>query len=172
MSIGDLVSIAGILGLIATLLIMAWQTHQLRQQTETANAIAHLGAHYNALERAHDINRLLLEHPELQPYFIQGQECLPSDPHSASVKLIAEMMADVFDLGLELHRRIADPVHGHCWDFVILDALKQPALRDMLTSGAPWWPDLKLFFDHQPPEATGLGEPQHEKAVPGDGAIT
>jgi hypothetical protein len=150
MSLTDITSLAGILGLILTLLLMASQSRKLAEQTMTGNAIAHLGAHYNALERLHDLEKILLAEPDLQPYFLAGRECYPGDPNYRSVQLLGEMFADVFDLGLELHRRIRDEVHRECWDTTIIEALKQPVLRQAITSGAPWWPDLQMFVQQRP----------------------
>ena len=61
MSLTEVTSLVGILGLILTLLLMTSQTRKLAAQTKTAKAIAHWGAHYSALERLHDLNRILLE---------------------------------------------------------------------------------------------------------------
>ena len=149
MSLTNIASLTGIAGLILTLLIMTSQTRKLAEQTMTGNAIAHLGAHYNALERFHDLNKILLEKPNLQPYFLSGRECYPGDPNYASVQLLGEMFADVFDLGLELHRRIKDEVHRDCWDSTVIEALKQPVLRQAITSGAPWWPELRMFVQQR-----------------------
>lgn len=107
----DVTSLIGILGLILTLLLMARQTRRLSDQTMTANAIAHLDAHYSTLERLHDLNKILLERPELQPYFLLAAECNPGDPDYDNARLLAEMFADVFDLGLELHRKVYDEMH-------------------------------------------------------------
>jgi hypothetical protein len=146
----DIASLAGILGLILTILLMTSQTRKLAEQTKTGTAIAHLGAHYNALDRFHDLNKILLEKPDLQPYFLGGRECYLGDPNYANVRLLAEMFADVFDLGLELHRRIKDEVHRECWDATVIEALKQPVLRQAITSDAPWWPDLRRFVQQRP----------------------
>jgi hypothetical protein len=80
MTLSDIATLAGILGLILTLLLMATQTRKLADQTMTANAIAHLAAHYNALERLHDLDRILLDRPRLQPYFLSGKDCRPDNP--------------------------------------------------------------------------------------------
>jgi hypothetical protein len=150
MLITNIASLAGIAGLILTLLIMSRQTRKLTEQTITGNAIAQLDAHYNALERLHDLNRILLETPNLQPYFLLGKECQVGDPDYNNVRLLGEMFADVFDLGLELHRRIHDDIHHDCWQATVTEALKQPVLRQAITSGAPWWPDLRLFVQQRP----------------------
>ena len=150
MLITNIASLAGIVGLILTLLLMSHQTRKLTEQTITGNAIAQLDAHYNALERLHDLNRVLLDTPNLQPYFLLGKECQADDPDYNSVRLLGEMFADVFDLGLELHRRIKDDIHHDCWDTTVIEALKQPVLRQAITSGAPWWPDLRLFIQQRP----------------------
>jgi hypothetical protein len=150
MLLTSIASLAGILGLILTLLFMARQTRKLTEQTMTGNAIAHLDAHYNALERLHDLNKILLEMPNLQPYFLLGKECQPGDPDYDSIRLLGEMFADVFDLGLELHRRIKDEVHRDCWDATVIEAIKQPILRQAITSDAPWWPDLRMFVQQRP----------------------
>jgi hypothetical protein len=150
MSLTNIASLAGVLGLILTLLFMARQTQKLAEQTMTGNAIAHLDAHYNALERLHDLNKILLGMPNLQPYFLLGKECQLGDPDYDSVRLLGEMFADVFDLGLELHRRIRDEVHRDCWDTTIIEALKQPVLRQAIISDAPWWPDLRMFVQQRP----------------------
>jgi hypothetical protein len=150
MSITSIASLTGILGLILTLLFMARQTRKLTEQTLTGNAIAHLDAHYNALERFHDLNRFLLDKPNLQPYFLLGKNCQVGDPEYNTVRLLAEMFADVFDLGLELHRRIKDDIHTECWNATVVEALKQPVLRQVITSDAPWWPDLRLFAKQRP----------------------
>lgn len=150
MLITNIASLAGIVGLILTLLLMWRQTRKLTEQTISGNAIAQLDAHYNALERLHDLNRVLLDAPNLQPYFLLGKECQVDDPDYNSVRLLGEMFADVFDLGLELHRRIKDDIHYECWDATVIEALKQPVLRQAITSGAPWWPDLRLFIQQRP----------------------
>jgi hypothetical protein len=150
MLITNIASLAGIAGLILTLLLTSRQTRKLAEQTMTGNAIAQLDAHYNALERLHDLNRVLLDMPHLQPYFLSAKECQVGDPEYNSVKLLGEMFADVFDLGLELHRRIKDDMHHDCWDATITEALKQPVLHQIITSGAPWWPDLRRFIQQRP----------------------
>ncbi len=149
MSLTGITSLVGIIGLILTLLLMASQTRKLADQTMTANAIAHLDAHYGALERMHDLNRILLEFPRLQPYFLLGKECNPGNPDYDSARLLGEMFADVFDLGLELHRKIRDEVHRDCWDATIIEALTQPILYQIIISGAPWWPDLRRFVQQR-----------------------
>lgn len=162
MSFPEITSLAGILGLILTLLLMASQTRKLVVQTRIANAAAHLGAHYDALERLHDLNRILLETPKLQPYFLLCAECNPGDPDYDSARLLADMFADVFDLGLELHRRIGDEVHRDCWDSTVMDALQQPILKQTITSGATWWPELRLFVQQRPEVINSAAKSQIE----------
>jgi hypothetical protein len=75
------------------------------------------------------------------------------------------MFADVFDLGLELHRRIHDEVHRDCWKLVIVDSLKQPLLYKVVTSDAPWWPDLQMFFAQRPELVKRSAEPEGDEAA-------
>jgi hypothetical protein len=147
-SLSNFSVIVGVFGVIVSVLILAWQTLQLTRQVTVANAAAVYTSHVDVLQLHHEVFKVLIAHPHLQPYFLAGEPCPPGDPNRREVVMIAEMIADVHELGLQHTRKIPDPVHRNCWPASVVESLKQPILNEVLRTPQPWYPELRIFFEN------------------------
>jgi hypothetical protein len=145
-SISSISQIVASIGVVASLLLLAFQTRRLSQQVEVGNAVGITEAHHNALERLHELELTVVNSPELIPYFREQKACPPTDQNCPRVLAIASMMGDVYDFGLEVTRRFPDAVHGECWPASARAAMRQPVLAEMFGEHSKqWWPDLAPF---------------------------
>ncbi|MDG4834086.1 hypothetical protein O7627_33015 [Solwaraspora sp. WMMD1047] len=146
------------------MLILAWQTMQLTQQVKVANAAATYNSHVGVMQFYHEVLKVLIDQPHLRPYFLAGKPCPLSDPNRTEAVLIAEMIADVHELGLQHTRKIPERVHRDCWPASVIASLEQPILNEVLRTPRPWYPELRMFFEstdrtklpapvRQPPQA-------------------
>jgi hypothetical protein len=59
------------------------------------------GSENNAYDRATDlllqIDRVIIEHPEVRPYFYDNQDLQPDDPIAPRVEAVAELILDAFE---------------------------------------------------------------------------
>jgi hypothetical protein len=146
--VGDVAQLIGSIGVIGSLLLMAWQTRQLAHQTAVSNTVGKTAARYNALERLHDIHKLIIEYPELRPYFYGSKPCPVGDPLRARVLTLAEMMADAIDYGLGVARQFP-PVLTDSWYLTALAAAKQPVMQEIVRANPDYWPDLKARLKNE-----------------------
>jgi hypothetical protein len=162
MSLANVSAVVGLCGVVLSVLLLAWQTFQLTQQVKIANAAAIYNTHLGVTAQHHEILTLLLDRPNLRPYFVAGKPCPSEDPNRAEALLIAGMMADVHDLGLQHTRKVPDPLHVNCWPATIRDSLQQPILNEVLRTPRPWYPELRRFFEKidsaELPAFTGVGD--------------
>ncbi|WP_159074351.1 hypothetical protein [Streptomyces dioscori] len=88
------------IGVVASLLITAWQTRELARQTRTNNGLAGATATYNGLERLHQVDGFIAAHPSLYDC-IYGGAPIPQDPEErARVMALVNILADSIDYGL------------------------------------------------------------------------
>jgi hypothetical protein len=113
-SLGSISAVVGVCGVVLSVLLLAWQTLQLTRQVRVANAVAIFNTHLGVTGLHDQVSALLVDRPHLRPYFLAGKPCPPDDPNRTEALLIADMMADVRDLGLQHTRKVPDPVHADC----------------------------------------------------------
>src|SRR5690349_8199874 len=98
--ISEIGQVAGVVGVITSVLTLAWQMRGLVHQTKMSNALGVIQAHHSSMERHHALLSTIVDKPELRPYFYDRKPCPPDDPLRETLLTMAEMMADAAEYGL------------------------------------------------------------------------
>jgi hypothetical protein len=138
-----LTAIAGLIGLVITIGLLAWQTRAAAKQTQIANAMAGATVLYGCTANLNEVLRPFLDHPELRAYFYDSTP-IPADPLERSrVLTIAEMLGDALEDGLVSHRLVPASESEHDWiDYCRYMRAHSPALNTMVNEHPRWWPQL------------------------------
>ncbi|MFC4016437.1 hypothetical protein ACFOW4_00520 [Micromonospora sp. GCM10011542] len=147
--------------MVASLAFVAFQTRQLTRQTQTSNGIAALGAMYNGLERLHQIQAILIERPNLRPYFYSNKVPLDLDPEEGTrLLLLAELLGDVLDYGLMVVDLMPPVKEYEGWhDFATFLHEHSPVLRQIAYEHPEWWVRLIRHW-----QEAGLRPPAAEQS--------
>jgi len=126
--------------LIASLLLVAWQTNSLSRQTrlQTQTAVATSGD--IALTMLQTVMLRLLDQPQLFPYIYEGRQPT-NDPQ---LRLLAEALADAVNYGCEVGRELpiaASRVEGFA-DYGVFLLENSPIIRRLIEEHPSWWPEL------------------------------
>jgi hypothetical protein len=97
-----IISAGSFITVCITLILLVLQNHTIVTQTRYAleSAKSHVFGLVTTYTLASD--ELFIKYPELRPYFYQGKDIHPSDPHYPKVLAAAEYLLDYFD-SLETH---------------------------------------------------------------------
>jgi len=71
--VANFVAIGGLVGVIASVSLLALQARTLAQQAKIGNAIARATVINNASSNLHQIFQIFIERPELRPYFYESK---------------------------------------------------------------------------------------------------
>lgn len=159
-----------------TLLVTAYGLFSIFRQIEQSQATLISEISDKAYARMHDIHKLLIEEPELRPYFYEGKENVkpetqegPAFERYQQVAQMAEVLCDFFHQvilsldtvpkqdQLEKAEMYDDLRYG--WTCYIKDVFKRsPALRQHYVANKPWYTSNKLattIFDEAESERLG-----------------
>ncbi|GAA4561249.1 hypothetical protein GCM10023193_23680 [Planotetraspora kaengkrachanensis] len=139
-SISDVAAIGGLIGLVISLAMLAWQTRAVARQTKISNALAGTTASQQ-VSSMREIYAVFIDHPELRPYFYDGKPCPGRESRRARVLAVAEMFADAMEGNLITSRLIAkseshDDWIAYCCEMVA----NSPALAGLIRDHPEWWP--------------------------------
>lgn len=136
-------AIAGLIGLVITIGLLAWQTRAAAKQTQIANAMAGATVLFATSTNLNEVLRPFIDHPELRAHFYDKAP-VPTDPLQASrVLTIAEMLGDALEDGLVSHRLVPASESEHDWiDYCRYMRAHSPALDTMVDEHPGWWPQL------------------------------
>lgn len=145
-----ILSVISSIGVVLSLLLIAWQNKQLTRQTEISNDQARISnevgsitAAHSALALIHPLSWRLVDEPALQPYFTTDAP-LPADPHEcARVLMIANIFADTIENGLMVCDLRTHMANYQGWPrFAISSMTSSPALRRVVNDHPEYWPRL------------------------------
>jgi hypothetical protein len=140
---GIIATVVATAGVILSLLIAAYQSHQLAEQAKANNAIGFTNAYYTSIERLHELDFRLVENPRLYKYFYSGRDSPPTGEERAQVLALARIYADTLDFGLRIHKIIPDADRYEGWaDFALAIKDSSPAIRHTVLSTPTYWPEL------------------------------
>lgn len=147
--VSDAAQIIGALGVIISLMLLAWQTKNLGKQIEISNLQGRYQTLHNAIERYHHALGLIFTHPELRPYFYEQQPCPQDDPNRPRVLVVAEIIADAIDHAVRVSGQFPDQAHKSGWKSSALAMAKQPIFIELLMESPNYFPDL-ISILHEP----------------------
>jgi hypothetical protein len=139
------------IGVLASLLIAAWQTRELTRQTKINNGLAGATATYNGLERLHYVDGFIATDPSLYDYFYGGAS-IPQDPERrARVLALVNILADSIDYGL-MTTAVTPVVLGYeGWrEFALVMRRDCPALVHAVRENPGFYPALVAHWDANP----------------------
>ncbi|MFF5978641.1 hypothetical protein ACFY78_07255 [Streptomyces olindensis] len=139
------------IGVVASLLVSAWQTRELTRQTVISNGVAGAAAIYNGMERLHHIEGVIAAQPELYAYFY-GSAGLPRQEDTrARVLLITAMLADTVNYGLLINTLNPELKGYKGWQgFALRLRESSPALVHVVGEHPDWWPALSAHWAAHP----------------------
>ncbi|WP_328477914.1 hypothetical protein OHA21_25730 [Actinoplanes sp. NBC_00393] len=142
-------TLAGILGVLGSLIITSWQTRMLVKQTRLKVSSAVVQADHGPASMLQNVLILFVQHPELRPYFFDSKPVPENEPERSRVKATADLFADAIYAGLHTGLLLpGDGVH-QAWCTYATDVLRtSPALRALWAEHSNWWPpDLADMLD-------------------------
>jgi len=136
-------AIGGLLGLVASVGLLAWQTRAVAQQTRQGNALAGVSSIIELDTLLHEVLRQFVEHPELRTYFYDGTACPARGRRRAQVLTIADLLADALEAGLLATRLIRSNESQDDWtDYCRFMLASSDTLREVVLPHQQWWPAL------------------------------
>ena len=106
MSLRDVLEIVSSLALVASVLVLAWQSRQLAQATRLATRTAVAGAMSDAATNLRAVFDALLTYPELRPYICDGVPLPAAGIEHSRAQTMCEMMCDAVEASLEVGETI------------------------------------------------------------------
>ncbi|KMS69101.1 hypothetical protein ACM01_36490 [Streptomyces viridochromogenes] len=150
----DIFGLIAAIGVVASLLVSAWQTRELTRQTRISNGVAGAAAIYNGMERLHHVESLIAAQPELHVCFFGGAALPRQEDARARVLLIAAMLADTVNYGLMINALNPEMKGYRGWQsFALRLRDSAPVLVHVVNEHPHWWPALSSHWAAHP--ATG-----------------
>jgi hypothetical protein len=139
-------TIVGLAGVIVSVMLLAWQTRAVAQQTRISNAIASASVISNSTSGLREVLSIFVEHPELRPYFY-GSKRLPLRGHRRErVVTAAEILADILEEGLSVNRLVQTARFSEEWPLYCADMLaSSPALNEVMQQSPNSWQMLRAL---------------------------
>jgi hypothetical protein len=139
-------TIVGLAGVIISVMLLAWQTHAVAQQTKISNAIASASVISNSTSGLREVLSIFVEHPELRPYFY-GSRRLPLRGHRRErVVTVAETLANILEEGLSVNRLVQTARLSEEWPLYCADMLtSSPALNKVIQQKPNSWQLLRAL---------------------------
>ena len=124
-----IVSVAGFIAIIATLIFLIRQTKEITKQSKYVAESIKVSIFQGNDNRSFEMGRLFVDYPELRPYFYQGQDIQEDDPAYGKAIAIADLLLDFFDTILLQPQYLPAAFIRESWGTVIDDIFaKSPIL--------------------------------------------
>jgi hypothetical protein len=137
-----IISIAGFLMVITTLIFLARQTREMTKQSKFVAESLRVSIYQGNESRSFEVDEIFINHPELRPYFYLGQDIEESDPAYNKVIAIADLMLDFLDSILLQPKFFGATFVRDSWGEVIADIFaNSPILCRHLQSIKDWHSD-------------------------------
>lgn len=136
-------TIIGSLGLILSVVLLAWQTRAVAEQTRISNSIAGATVLSESTNRLRDTYELFVQHPELRAYFYENKPCPQRGSRRERVLSTTEAFADTLESGLFAYEAVPSSAYKENWTNYCQYMLRfSPALRNLVGDNPEWWPAL------------------------------
>jgi hypothetical protein len=136
-------AIGGLVGLIISIGLLAWQTRAVAQQTEISNRIAGLSAINGATAGLREVHLLIVSDPDLRPYFYKNKVYPRRRRQRDRVLTVAELLLDDMEDALCVHHLIPSSESMGDWVIYCQDMLaKSKVLNAAVCRNPKYWPEL------------------------------
>lgn len=139
-------TIVGLAGVIVSVILLAWQTRAVAQQTKISNAIASASVISNSTTGLREVLLLFIEYPELRPYFYEAKgPPLRGRTHKRLVT-VAEILADILEEGLAANNLVRTARLSEEWPNYCSDLLStSPVLNEVMRQNPKSWELLRAL---------------------------
>lgn len=142
----NVATFGGLSGVIASVIILAWQTRAVAQQTKISNAIASASVISNSTSGLREVLSLFIEYPELRPYFYESKRPPLRGHRHRRIFTVAEILADILEEGLSVNRLVRTVRFREEWPAYCADMLTtSPALNDVIQQNPDSWQLLRAL---------------------------
>jgi hypothetical protein len=137
------VALGGALLTAGSIFYLAKQTQAAAEQGRISNAVAGVTANDTVLGACREVHLLILERPGARRYFYGNEPCPAGASDHEEIGTIAEMLADVMNMGIVTHRKVPDSASAGPWSSYCQNTLaSSPVLRELIAAYPDFWPDL------------------------------
>jgi len=142
------ISIAGFVAVIVTLVILTRQTREMSTQTKYVAESLKSSAYGNVTAQVLKVDELFIEHPELRPYFYSSTHINENDSAYNKAISTAELILDVFDSVLLQTNQFPQVWPHNWWEEYVMDSFaNSPILCEYLNVRKDWYSgDLKVLM--------------------------
>jgi hypothetical protein len=142
----NVATIVGLAGVISSVVLLAWQTRAVAQQTRISNSIASASVISNSTSGLREVLALFIEHPELRPYFYEFKSPPSQGNKRARIITAAEILADILEEGLSVNRLVQTVRFSEEWPLFCADMLtSSPALNEVIQQNPNSWRLLRAL---------------------------
>jgi len=141
--ITDITAIGGLIGLIISITLLAWQTRAVAQQTKISNRISGVSAINETTAGLREVHLLFVADPGLRGYFYDGETYPRSKKDRDRVRTVAEQFLDVLEDGLCVHLLVPSSGSLEDWTTYCIDMLVgSKVLNSVVRERPKYWPEL------------------------------
>lgn len=145
--ITTITAIGGLVGLIISVGLLAWQTRAVARQTEISNRIAGISAINDATTSLREVHLLFVADPGLRPYFYDSKIYPRRKRQRDRVRTVAELLLDAMEDGLCAHRMVPSSESLEDWTIYCRDMLTRSKMLYAVVCERPeYWPELRRLI--------------------------
>ncbi len=165
---GTVMQILGLLGVAVSIVILAWQTRRLTQQTRASNLIATASLNHSATALLHGAWSFIAHDPALRPHFYDKLPCPEGHPNHAKALMVAEMAADAASFAILIAQLLPQTRHEERrrgdWSDTARFIVQQPIVQEIVRAHPRWWPALMEILPslESRPHASDSGGESHD----------
>ena len=142
----NIATIGGLAGVVVSVVLLAWQTRAVAQQTKISNSIACASVINSSTSSLRQIFLLFVEYPELRSYFYESKSPPLRGAKRIRILSVAEMLADILEEGLSVNRLVRTVRIYEEWPLYCADMLAaSPVLNEIMQQHPDWWRLLRAL---------------------------
>jgi hypothetical protein len=157
-----IVSVIGLAAVVLSLLVTAWQTRELVQQTRISNSVNIAAACVSSGTLISSAHSALLEDPSLRAYIYDGKPCSVDDPNRSKVVTVAELLGDATEYGLIMGEHLDQAKKWRAYPISLLAT--SPVFYEVVADRPGWWPALEKLLKECPPRPDAKADAVPEPA--------
>jgi len=151
MTLTEFSTAAGLIGLIASVMLLAWQTRAVAQQTKISNAIAGASILEATTSQLREVFLVFVERPGLRAYFYESKRVPSGSQRRSRVIATAEILGDALEAGLVMKRLVPTTESLEDWaEYARQMLTTSPILHKLSRQHPEWWPELARLQPHPP----------------------
>jgi hypothetical protein len=143
-SLADVLQVASSLAVVASVLVLAWQSKQLANASSLASQTAIAGATSDAATNMRAVFEALLAYPELRPYISDGEPLPAARRLHDQALTLCEMLCDAAEASLEVAAQVPGAIGALSgwpdWAAWVLEG--SPGSVEHVLAHPSWYPRL------------------------------